>query len=66
MVSKMSARELELRRRLMSNEKLQDTAQWFIELMAKTPCPDLSQFEMKFWRRIVVAFSNWQESREWR
>jgi hypothetical protein len=55
--------ESELRRRLASGDSVEDTARWFIECMARTPRPDLSPFETKFWRRIVAAYLKWRAGR---
>ena len=52
----------ELRRRLASDCRVEATARWFIECMARTPRPELTPFELKFWKRIAAAFFNEADS----
>jgi hypothetical protein len=60
----MSIYEKELRERLSSGEDVEDIARWFIERMAEGPRPDLSEFEVKFFKRIVAAFLEWQSKQK--
>jgi hypothetical protein len=60
----MSKYEEELRQRLASGEDVEDIARWFTERMAEGPAPDLSEFEVKFFKRIVAAFLQWQSKRK--
>ena len=57
----MNKFEKELRRRLAGGDSIQETAAWFIHCMTKTPRTDLTPFEVKFWKRIVVAYKRWKE-----
>jgi hypothetical protein len=62
----MSKYDAELRRRILSGEKISSVGQWFIECMSHEPTiryEDFTALEKKLWNDIVKEFSQWWKDR---
>jgi hypothetical protein len=61
----MSRHEPELRRRLVSDEPIEETTVWYMHRVAadKLKWSDMSVFEVRFLKQVYVAYEQWWATR---